>query len=309
MLTLEPTPPRGKYRFEAALVHPQLTSRPDFADWMLMHLEDFLTANVRPALLLYAMATEVAGFLKTLHRVFPVSMPPWSHASLEYTCLTRCKDLMYELFVSISKAREPVLMFRAILAALLIGRVDWRPDHPLVSRTAVVVDFGPELSPTAGIAALRALLVQSAGGDAAVADALIVGFEAMPPVVVRNAMVSFAPATTSNFPRRSLDLFSAVLSIDPPPLSTMLDHEAVRLAVSSSPSGDSQESTLLVPHNKVPLWVPRFGTESSLNPVISAIVRCEGCRLRLGQHFEGMDEAAACEWGVVVDVPTLLSFQ
>ncbi|KAI9215767.1 hypothetical protein BC828DRAFT_394741, partial [Blastocladiella britannica] len=265
MFTLEPPPLRGKHRFEAALVHSRITSRADFADWLLTHLDDFLTANVPPTQLLHAISINVPGFLTVLQRLIPFwhadgikytnilgtladMSPPRTRKSLECESMINGKDLMDDLFAAVPTARDPVLLFRAILAALLIGRVDWRPDHPLASSTAVRLDFGPDMTPADGTAALYLFLVQSAGGDTAVAVGLIARFEKMPPTVVRNALVSFAPATTDPT-HRNLDLISAILSIDPPSLSTMLEHEAVRLAV-YSPSGDCQGSALLASHNK-----------------------------------------------------------
>ncbi|KAI9217025.1 hypothetical protein BC828DRAFT_418429 [Blastocladiella britannica] len=322
MLAIPPI--RGKkYQLDAALEHPRVVGRPNFADWLLTHLDDFLTARVPPSLLLHAIAIDVPGLLTALHRVLPVwhvdgpdytnkfaslaNMPRPIRAPMQYACMIKGKDLMKDVFAAVPKARDPVLLIRAILAALLIGRVNWRPNHPMTSRTAVVVDFGPDMTPTNGIAALRSFLVQSAGGNTDVADGLITRFEKMPPEAVRNALVSFAPAAT-DLAHRNLDLVSAILTVDPPSLSTILDHEAVRFCV---PPGHPLSKEMSIPpsHHTAPLWVPWFGIEPSLSPVISAINRCEACRVRLRQHFERMDKAAKCEWGVVVNVPALFAFQ
>ncbi|KAI9216684.1 hypothetical protein BC828DRAFT_418695 [Blastocladiella britannica] len=163
MFTLEQTPPHTKYWLETALVHPHFASRPDFANWLLLH----------------AMATDVAG------------------------------------------------------------------------STAVHVDSRPDMSPTIGIAMMRSLLVQSAGGDTDMASGLIAGFQAMPPVVVRNALVSFAPVATSELAGQNLDLVLATLSIDPPGLSMVLDHEAVQFQ-GPLPSDTSQRSMSPPPHLKLP---------------------------------------------------------
>ncbi|KAI9222444.1 hypothetical protein BC828DRAFT_378419 [Blastocladiella britannica] len=302
---------------------PGSSSHPGFAQWVLANAAVFIALPpmtvqdiVRP------IAADSLMQLKVLARLLPIAGVPCA-ASLRCLELAlpdsstysteswRAVDTGIKLMESwlscVAMASGPLVVYRALLAALVLSHVDWRPGHPLASDTAFQVDFGG--AETDGVTALRVLLVESVGGDAAAAAALIAGFAVIPPLAARNGLIMSAHMCSSEPVRCNTAFIRAAVTIDPSSFATILDHEAVRPWTASAIEVDHgrvvHRPYLNHGHANVPLVDPKNGY--TLNVVKTALRRCDGCRQAVIRHMTA-EEAAVRSWGVVVHVPSMLSF-
>ncbi|KAI9216888.1 hypothetical protein BC828DRAFT_418530 [Blastocladiella britannica] len=302
-----------------ALDHPRIAGRPDIAEWVLQRLDVFLQHGARPDQLLRSLRTKATVFLKVLARLLPVmtksgaeainalSVRPDEPSSYTNIAHSAGTEVLFDVFWGVVPVMEPIPVFRAILAALLIAHHYWRPSHVLASTTAFRLDFGTTMTPDQGLAALGALLIQCTGGDAALAGALEDGFAQISPEAARNGLLLFSFACMTDLSAPNLSLVVSAVSIDPPEFSSLLEHEICRAAVGSI------QKTIVAQHFTVPPrehvgYAMRSPPSSSqpYDPVAIAQGCCRGCEQALPPSTSKDD--ARRQWGVVVSVPNFLGY-